>query len=158
MDLNSGLQITNSASGQNVTFFNREKKNNKNKNDKHDALINKVNVHIKANIWTGAVSLTVFTVLRLIRLINYRLIIRTFKRASCFSWVQVFENTCTNHNLANELRRRLDRNRILLMIIVIIIKWAYTLQGKSNFPYCFFCLAVRLQRLMYLRTLEQIKR
>ena len=56
-------------------------------------------------------------VLPIIRLIKYRLIIRTFKRASCFSWVQVFENTCTYRNLANELRRWLDRNRMLLEMV-----------------------------------------
>ena len=31
-----------------LLFFNREKNNNK--NDKHDVLINKVNVHVKASI------------------------------------------------------------------------------------------------------------
>ena len=39
------------------------------------------------------------------------------KAGSCFSWVQVFENTCTNRNLANELRRWLDRNRMLLEMV-----------------------------------------
>ena len=48
---------------------------------------------------------------------KYRLITRALKRASCFSWVQVFENTCTNRNLANELRRWLDRNRMLLEMV-----------------------------------------
>ena len=56
-------------------------------------------------------------VLRIIRLIKYRLIIGTLKRSSCLSWVQVFENTCTNRNLANELRRWLDRNRMLLEMV-----------------------------------------
>ena len=40
----------------------------------------------------------------------YRLIVRGF----CVSWVDVFENTCTNRNLDNELRRLLDLNRVLL--------------------------------------------
>ena len=48
---------------------------------------------------------------------KYRVITRTLKRASWFSWVQVFENTCTNRNLANELRRWLDRNRMLLEMV-----------------------------------------
>ena len=54
---------------------------------------------------------------KIIRLINYRLIIGTLKCGSCFSWVQVFENTCTNRNLANELRGLLDRNTILLEMV-----------------------------------------
>ena len=58
-------------------------------------------------------------VLRIIRLIKYRLVIGNWdlKAGSCFSWVQVFENTCTNRNLANELRRWLDRNRMLLEMV-----------------------------------------
>ena len=102
-----------------LLFFTVKKNNNNNnnKNDKHDVLINKVNVHIKASTWTGAILLPVFTVLRIIRLINYRLITRTLKRASCFFWVQAFENTCTNRNLTNELRRWLDRNRMLLEMV-----------------------------------------
>ena len=56
-------------------------------------------------------------VLRIILLIKYRLIIGTLKRGSCLSWVQVFESTCTNRNLANELRRWLDRNRMLLEMV-----------------------------------------
>ena len=35
----------------------------------------------------------------------------------CLSWVQVFETNCTNRNLANELRRWLDRNRMLLEMV-----------------------------------------
>ena len=56
-------------------------------------------------------------VLRIIRSIKYRLIIGTLKWGSRFSWVQVFENTCTNRNLANELRRWFDRNRMLLEMV-----------------------------------------
>ena len=56
-------------------------------------------------------------VLRIILLIKYRLIIGTLKRGSCLAWVQVCENTCTNRNLANELRRWLDRNRMLLEMV-----------------------------------------
>ena len=43
----------------------------------------------------------------------YRLIVRGF----CVSWVEVFENTCTNRNLDNELRRLLDLNRVLLEMV-----------------------------------------
>ena len=43
----------------------------------------------------------------------YKLIVRGF----CVSWVEVFENTCTNRNLDNELRRLLDRNRMLLEMV-----------------------------------------
>ena len=72
-------------------------------------------VYIQKHLYERAQSYCLCS--RIIRLIKYRLIIGTLKRGSCLSWVQVFESTCTNRNLANELRRWLDRNRMLLEMV-----------------------------------------
>ena len=72
-------------------------------------------VYIQKHLYERAQSYCLCS--RIIRLIKYRLIIGTLKWGFCLSWVQVFENTCTNRNVANELRRWLDRNRMLLEMV-----------------------------------------
>ena len=96
-------------------FFNRGKKKNKKTKTTSMTFLLKKLVYIQKHLYERAQSYCLCS--RIIRLIKYRLIIGTLKRGSCLSWVQVFENTCTNRNLANELRRWLDRNRMLLEMV-----------------------------------------
>ena len=96
-------------------FFNREKKKKQKTKTTSMTFLFKKLVYIQKHLYERAQSYCLCS--RIIRLIKYRLIIGTLKRGSCLSWVQVFENTCTNRNLANELRRWLDRNRMLLEMV-----------------------------------------